>query len=379
MSEPTEPGRLGPDEPESHGAEPDGTGLDNTGFDGTGLDGTGLDNTGPGLSGPGDFLDWGTQPSPGHRHAAGRSRSRSRPQSPSHPQSSSQPRRREPVRATIRGLGQLFITAGIVVLLFVVYELWVTNVFGEQKQSAAAAALEKLWEPTGAVTTSGTQVVVTSAGATVVVTDPEQLTVDPAERQPHYQTLAGAGFARMYVPAFGPDFQLTIIEGTDENDLYAGPGHYSDTELPGQPGNFAMAGHRVNKGAPFNDLGLLKSCDAIVVETQDDWFVYRVLPMQDEAASWAATAQPHCADVPAQTGQYSGVYGREITSPSDYAQVLPVPHVNSSTVPPNAERLITLTTCNPKFSDRERMIIHGILVKSYAKAPNFLPPELSES
>ncbi len=264
-------------------------------------------------------------------------------------------------------------------LLFVVYELWVTNVFGEQKQSAAAAALEKLWEPTGAVTTSGTQVVVTSAGATVVVTDPEQLTVDPAERQPHYQTLAGAGFARMYVPAFGPDFQLTIIEGTDENDLYAGPGHYSDTELPGQPGNFAMAGHRVNKGAPFNDLGLLKSCDAIVVETQDDWFVYRVLPMQDEAASWAATAQPHCADVPAQTGQYSGVYGREITSPSDYAQVLPVPHVNSSTVPPNAERLITLTTCNPKFSDRERMIIHGILVKSYAKAPNFLPPELSES
>jgi sortase (surface protein transpeptidase) len=79
-----------------------------------------------------------------------------------------------------------------------------------------------------------------------------------------------------------------------------------------------------------------------------------------------------------QTGAYDGVYGREITVPSDYAQVLPVPHVNSTAVPADAERLITLTTCHPQFSDAERMIIHGVLVKSYAKSPGFLPPELGE-
>jgi len=51
----------------------------------------------------------------------------------------------------------------------------------------------------------------------------------------------------------------------------------------------------------------------------------------------------------------------------------------STEVPRGAERLITLTTCHPQFSDAQRMIIHGVLVKSYAKAPGFLPPELKET
>jgi hypothetical protein len=101
--------------------------------------------------------------------------------------------------------------------------------------------------------------------------------------------------------------------------------------------------------------------------------------MDDEVASWKATQHPHCAGVNVQTASYSGVFGREITQPSDYAQVLPVPHQNTTTVPSDAERLITLTTCHPQFSDRERMIIHGVLAQSYAKAPGFLPPELGEA
>jgi len=71
--------------------------------------------------------------------------------------------------------------------------------------------------------------------------------------------------------------------------------------LPGEQGNFAVAGHRVSKGSPFNDLGLLNSCDAVVVETQDDWFVYRVLPMAEQESTWAATPRPHCAGVQVQT------------------------------------------------------------------------------
>jgi len=205
------------------------------------------------------------------------------------------------------------------------------------------------------------------------------MATDPQQRVPTYDTVLGEGFAKLRITVLGADYVFTVVEGTEPDDLYIGPGHYSQTQLPGEQGNFAVAGHRVSKGSPFNDLGLLSSCDAIVVETRDDWFVYRVLPMAEEEAVWASTPRPHCNGVQVQTGAYTGVYGREITVPADYAQVLPVPTVLSTTVPPDAQRLITLTTCHPQFSDAERMIIHGVLVASYAKAPGYLPPELTET
>jgi sortase (surface protein transpeptidase) len=269
-------------------------------------------------------------------------------------------------RTLVRGFGELLITLGVVVLLFVVYEVYVTDLFGERKQAAATTAVDRVWAQA-------------QETATVVAQAPDEMATDPQQRVPRYDTVLGEGFAKLRIPALGADYVFTIVEGTDSDDLYIGPGHYSETQLPGEQGNFAVAGHRVSKGSPFNDLGLLHSCDAIVVETQDDWFVYRVLPMAGEEASWAATSRPHCAGVQVQTGTYAGVYGREITVPSDYAQVLPVPTVLSTTVPPDAQRLITLTTCHPQFSDAERMIIHGVLVASYAKAPGYLPTELTET
>lgn len=269
-------------------------------------------------------------------------------------------------RTLIRGVGELLITLGVVVLLFVVYEVYVTDLFGERKQAAATSAVDRVWA---------------QAQATETVTAPaaQQLATDPQQRVPRYDTVLGEGFAKLRIPALGADYVFTVVEGTDPDDLYIGPGHYAQTQLPGEQGNFAVAGHRVSKGSPFNDLGLLQSCDAIVVETQDDWFVYRVLPMAEEEATWAAQTRPHCAGVSVPTGTYAGVRGREITVPSDYAQVLPVPTVLSTTVPPDAQRLITLTTCHPQFSDAERMIIHGVLVASYAKSPGYLPPELTET
>jgi len=272
------------------------------------------------------------------------------------------------VRTVVRGVGQLLMTLGIVVLLFVVYEVYVTDLFGQQKQAEATTEVDQVWASSDV-----------SATSTVVVDNPDQLVTDPRQRTPSYQPLTGEGFAKLYIPAFGADYVFTIVEGTDPDDLYIGPGHYSNTQLPGQEGNFAVAGHRVSKGSPFNDLGLLASCDAVVVETQDDWFVYRVLPMAEEVANWASTPRAHCDSVGVQTGSYDSVFGREITVPSDYAQVLPVPHTASADVPAGAQRLITLTTCHPQFSDAERMIIHGALVKSYSKSAGFLPPELGES
>lgn len=274
------------------------------------------------------------------------------------------------VRTVVRGIGQTFITLGVIVLLFVVYEVYITDIFSAAKQKEATAALDERWVQEAAV--EQTEV--------VTVTDPNQLVVDPASRARSYQVLDGEGFAKISIPAFGPDYHYTIISGTNPDELTTGPGHYPDSQYPGEQGNFAMAGHRVSKGSPFNALDQLNSCDAIIIETQDDWFVYRVLPMENEIEGWDPAARANCAGVEAPTGAYAeaGVLGREITLPTDYAQVLPIPHVDSYTVPADAQRLVTLTTCHPQFSDAERMIIHGTLVKTYAKTAGFIPPEMQE-
>ncbi len=288
--------------------------------------------------------------------------------------------RDEPVRTTIRGIGQLFITLGVVLLLFVVYEVYVTDYFGARKQEAVKEQMEARWNGAGAsdVPPAGGD---DGGGDDGALVPADGQVVDPAERTRKYDTEIGQGFANLEIPVFGADYDFTIVEGTTAEDLYGNPGHYDDTQYPGELGNFAVAGHRVSKGAPFNALGTLNSCDAIVVETQSEWFVYRVLPMADEAAGWNPAARAQCADVAPLTGAYEGVVGREIVDPSDYAQVLPIPHVNAAgpeALAAATQRLITLTTCHPQFSDRERMIIHGVLTKTYAKADGFLPPELSE-
>jgi sortase A len=253
-------------------------------------------------------------------------------------------------RAAVRTFGELLITAGIVVLLFVVYELYVTNLFSAQKQRQASAALEESW--------SG----------------------DDNERRLHGDLLDGKAFAKLYIPSFGADYQFTVQQGVDAETLEVGPGHYKDTALPGEPGNFAVAGHRVGKGAPFNDLDLLESCDAIVVETGSDFFVYRVLPMAGEVDGWAegkgSTAE--CAGVPslhdpaaADGGPYGQTVGRRIVLPTRGDAVAPVPYQPVGVLPPASQAsLITLTTCHPQFSDRERMIIHGVLWKQFKKGPD---------
>jgi sortase A len=304
-------------------------------------------------------------------------------------------------RTVVRSVGELLVTLGLVLLLLVVYELFVTDLFGNRKQAAATEVLDERWAAAGTAevmvsappvgTTAGSSAGSSggsSAGssgasrasqAPGAVPNPSRQQTDPAKRTKKYSTELGQGFAKLYIPTFGADFARTVIEGTSVDDLYTGPGHYSDSQFPGQPGNFAIAGHRVTKGAPFNDLDLLKSCDALVVETQDDWFIYRMLPTQEKVANWNPAKHPHCQGVSAQTGAYAGVFGRTIVQPEDGNEVFGVPGSSSSALPARAERLITLTTCHPQFSDAQRMVIHGVLVRSYAKAAGFLPPELGES
>lgn len=249
----------------------------------------------------------------------------------------------EPLRGAIRTLGELLVTAGLVVLLFVFYETYVTDLFSAQKQREATAKLDDTWRNGRGL-------------------------VD--------RPVKGAGIAKMYVPAFGPDFVFTVLQGTDPDILAIGPGHYQGTASPGQLGNFAVAGHRVGKGSPFNSLDLLSSCDAIVVETVDHWYVYRVLPLQGESDGWAAGkgTQPQCRGVEPLPGRYANVVGKAIVLPSQVEVIAPVPG-QPGRAPIN--RLITLTTCHPQFSAQQRLIVHGILVASYRKVAGERPVELT--
>lgn len=251
--------------------------------------------------------------------------------------------RTEPVRTAIRGVGELLLTAGLVVLLFVFYEAYVTDLFSAKRQQQATAKLDDTWQ-------NG--------------------------RGPVDRLIKGVGIAKMYVPAFGRDFVFTVLEGTDEGTLAAGPGHYQGTASPGQLGNFAVAGHRVGKGSPFNSLDLLSSCEQIVIETADRWYVYRVLPLQGEAATWAAEkkAQPRCRGVEPLDSPYGNVMGKAIVLPSQVEVIASVPG-QPGKKPPKA--LITLTTCHPQFSASQRLIIHGILVRSLPKRDGERPIELT--
>lgn len=262
-------------------------------------------------------------------------------------------------RTAVRVFGEVLISLGMVVLLFVVYELYITNIFSAQKQASATNSLDQMW---------GTG----------------------SSRSDHYDLTDGSGLAKMYIPAFGTDYHFTVVEGTTLPDLAIGPGHYSGTALPGQPGNFSVAGHRVGQGDPFNDLGLLQSCDAVVVETNANWYVYRVLPFANEVSNWSTGkgAQALCqgpnggGKVVPLGGPYAQTVGQEIVLPSEGDEVAPVPHHPGVTLAAGQEAaLMTMTTCNPQFSDAQRMIVHAVLVKQYAKNPNnpnAMPPEMRE-
>ncbi|WKD60013.1 class E sortase [Corynebacterium caspium] len=236
-------------------------------------------------------------------------------------------------------LGELLLTVGILISLFAFYESYWTNIVSHKLQQQVNENLEESWS--------------------------NQRNIKIPE--------LGDAFARLYVPRFGTDFHYAILEGAEEAQLIAGPGRYPATQQPGEKGNFAIAGHRVGKGAPFNDLGALKTCDALVVETPATWEIYRVLPISgSESTDCFGEKQA------AVQNRYSHVAGRHITVPTDISVIAPVPGEDTA-APAAPEALITLTTCHPQFSNAERMIVHGMLVESLPKQAGNPPAVLKEN
>ncbi|MEO9140142.1 MAG: class E sortase [Jatrophihabitans sp.] len=257
------------------------------------------------------------------------------------------------VRLVLRGIGQTLITLGLVVLLFVVYEVWITNLFARAENDRIAHKLEQQFA-------KGDDPILTLPGggdSTIPI---------------------GTGIANIYLPRLGSDYHWTIVEGDDQESLAKGPGHYPQTALPGQRGNFGVAGHRVGKGEPFLNLDKLKSGDAVIIETESDWYVYRVL-----GSPVGKDPQNLTVQVKDTAGGTHTVPGREIVDPSAGRVLLPIPNDTNSADKP-AEALMTMTTCHPKFTAAQRMIVHAKLTGTVAplmqdgKRVEKMPPAIRE-
>lgn len=256
-------------------------------------------------------------------------------------------------------VGEVLVTLGVVLALFVVYQVWWTDLGAARAQSAADAELDQRWGGQDNPRGRGTGV---------------------DDGDPGLSGLAdGTAFARLYIPAFGSDYRFAVVSGTSDAALETGPGHYTETQGPGEPGNFAVAGHRVGRGSPFNDLDALRSCDALVYATADRWLVYRVLPVDapDRASARARAAECLPTDLAdrATSGMYEGMSGVSVVRPEDVWVIDAVPG-RAEPASPDLLPLATLTTCHPQYSAAERLVVHAVLERSEARVPGELPAEL---
>ncbi|WP_431995075.1 class E sortase [Streptomyces griseoflavus] len=211
-------------------------------------------------------------------------------------------RRASPAVVASRAIGEVFITCGVLMLLFVTYQLWWTNVRAQAQAGREASDLQKDWE-------SGER--------------------KPGAFEP------GQGFALLHIPKL--DVVVPIAEGINSKQVLdrGMVGHYAEgalkTAMPdARTGNFGLAGHRNTHGEPFRYINRLEPGDPIVVETQGEYFVYKMASMLP------------------------------VTPPSNVSVLDPVPKGSGFTGP---GRYITLTTCTPEFTSKYRLIVWGKMVE----------------
>ena len=232
-------------------------------------------------------------------------------------------------------LGELLLTVGVLVLGFIAWQLWWTDVQGNAGQARVVQSLT--WAtpvptapspaPSGSATVAGPKVATPRHDAPPVMAEPG-----------HAVT-----FATLQVPRWTGEPERPISEGTDRAKVLdvLGIGHYEGTAMPGAVGNFAVAGHRTTFGKPFNRIAELQIGDPLVVRTQDAWYVYKVT-------------------------------STEIVYPHQTEVIAPVPDKPGATP---TVRSITMTTCTPMYSAAQRYVVHGVL-DYWAPTSDGVPAEL---
>jgi len=209
-------------------------------------------------------------------------------------------------------ISELCLTAAALIGLYLVYQTWFTNeVAHDQAQRISSELDEVLPEHKVAISQSAEPEVV-------------KLTAAPLE-----------SIGRIYVPRLKDDVWATpIIVGVSERALANGVGYYPGAALPGGLGNFSLAAHRATNGEPFARFEKLKAGDLVYIETTSGWFTYELLENKKirDSETWVLDARPK---------------GIELQS----------------------ERIITLTTCDPRWNSVRRWAWWGVLVESSQQPP----------
>jgi sortase A len=227
-------------------------------------------------------------------------------------------------RRLLARIGGVIFAFGVLVLLFVAYQLWGTGISTRFHQEA----LRKQFNHELAIARGERATTTTIAPTSTPTTQPIRGLaplipgVAPAEGQP---------IGTIEIPSIGANY--VVVQGTDTADLELGPGHYDNTPLPGQPGNAAIAGHRTTYLHPFYNLNELVAGDPIYVTTTQGRFQYDVTALI-------------------------------VVAPTDLAVLDPTP-----------EPTLTLTTCNPRYSASQRLVAQATLVSPPARIPIFDAPK----
>jgi sortase A len=235
------------------------------------------------------------------------------------------------LRAGVGLAGELIVTAGVLIVLFVVWQLGYDGVVQGRAQSGVVAGLEQQFgaaPPPAGGTGPAPTVPSPTSGPTSAPTSPPG---SPGQEVPR----PGAAFAILRVPRLGgPTWARPVLQGTGPDVLAQGLGHYVGTQLPGQVGNVAIAGHRAGHGNPLLDIDAIQTGDVMVIETQQAYFVYRVT-------------------------------GHEVVPPTTVQVLDAVPNQPGAT-PTTAQ--FTLTSCDPRYGSTNRYIVYSQLEQTVSHA-----------
>jgi sortase A len=207
------------------------------------------------------------------------------------------------VRRILRAAGWAFIGMGCFVLYFLVYQLVGTDLITNREQSDLRQKLAQEWSAP----------VPSKRGAAL-----------PVPQVP----ATGHALGVIQIPKI--DLKKVVVQGANQEELAMGPGHIASTVMPGQPGTFAVSGHRTTHGRPFYRLNELAKGDTITIVTRYAIYTYKV--------SHFEVVAPTAVEV------LDNVRGADGKTKSQ----------------------IVLTTCNPRFSAAQRLVVFGDLSSSVA-------------
>ncbi len=229
-----------------------------------------------------------------------------------------------PIRGTVRTFGELCITAGLVLILFVVWQLWWTDIQANRDNEVLADELTQDWANQ----------------------DPNELPDDPDEPVVSDPVGKNEAFGIFYIPRFGDDYYRTVAEGVDLEPVLnrMGVGRYPNSAMPGEVGNFSIAGHRVTYGKPLNQIANLRPGDEIIVQTKDGFYTYTFRNF-------------------------------DIILPDAVEVLSPVPDAPDFK---GKDRILTMTACNPMFSARERYVAYAELT-DWTPASDGAPDNIKDS